>query len=61
MNSGEKREIKAEVLMKAFSKFCIDEAHRLKVASRQQDDFLVACVERMTALTNRIEKSGLKP
>lgn len=61
MNAGEQLEIKGEVLMRAFSRFCLEEAHRQKVASSSQDQFLVACVERMATLTNRIQKAGVKP
>ncbi len=61
MNAGEQLEIKGEVLMRAFSRFCLEEAHRQKVTGSAQDDFLLACVERMVSLTNRVQKAGVKP
>lgn len=61
MNAGERREIKAEVLMKAFGRFCQEEANRQKVSNSKVDAFLVTCVERMAALANRVEKAGVKP
>lgn len=61
MNTGQRTEIKAEVLMKAFSRYCIEEARKQQVSKGQQDDFLLTCIERMTALANRADKASFKP
>jgi hypothetical protein len=61
MNNSERQEIKAEVLMKAFVRYCLDQSVQLKVKSSKQDEFLLACVERMTKIVNKANKAGVKP
>jgi hypothetical protein len=61
MNQQQKTEIKGELLMKAFSEFCRDEADRAKVKKGQRDQFLVSCVQRMAVLVAKVEAAGIKP
>ena len=61
MNEGEKREIKTEMYTKHFLEFCLDRSAKLELFEMQKTGFLVDCIFRMSAITNRVERKGLKP
>lgn len=61
MNQQQKTEIKGEILMREFSRFCRDQADLEKVKGKKRDEFLVSCVQRMGELVKRVDAAGIKP
>ena len=61
MNQNEASEIKVELYFNRFSKFCREEAEIIKVPQNKREEFLAVCIVRMSKISNKVQKAGVKP
>lgn len=61
MNEEERKEIKTEMYLKNFMKYCSQNAKKLGLNEKEKEDYLTNCIVRMSSIANRVQKAGLKP